>query len=348
MEAALAASWSGGAAAASVLQVGEAALIEIVKQLHEGNLDDPKLAAVLPANVDTEQQALSVLLDWLEPALVTLFGNACLGTAPEFPLQRRLLVGLLRINTIEVFSLVVLAALIVSDRTNSTSSAELPHLLDQPGFEVSLSAAVSIVSLRGGGQGWRQQQFKRWKVKCRQPHANLSERGGGGRATVGCRVCWGCAGPTLKGASRLLCNACKFAVYCSPDCQKKDWKFCHKRVCTPLRAHRCSLNVNHNEEEDGMGLEMGAMIASTYYKWKTGKSYWMPFTYGHDPFPHYRTNIDILDSLEQPRDSATTTLERTTTLESQSAALQAELHSLIARATSAVSRLANLSSSLSE
>ena len=31
------------------------------------------------------------------------------------------------------------------------------------------------------------------------------------------------------------CARCKVAYYCSKQCQKKDWKVCHKKVCTSLK-----------------------------------------------------------------------------------------------------------------
>lgn len=232
-----------------------------------------------------EQQSLNVLLEWLVSALTALFSNACLGSTHDSPEQKRLLMGLLRINSVEAFSVAVLAALIVSYRTYDYGNLSL--LMATPGFEDSVSAAVAIVSRPGGGHAWRQHQFGDWK---RDHLVPIFRNEKGSLATAGCRVCWGCAGPTLRGGSRLVCSQCKFAVFCSNACFKEDWKFCHKRVCKLLRAHRDSTR-------DGRHRSLEGMIASTYYKWKSGKGHWKPMVKG---FPHFQAFVDVLDSREQP------------------------------------------------
>jgi hypothetical protein len=49
---------------------------------------------------------------------------------------------------------------------------------------------------------------------------------------AGCLKCG--AASTKAGNSLLKCAKCKTVKYCSPDCQKKDWKK-HKQVCKQMQ-----------------------------------------------------------------------------------------------------------------
>ena len=49
-------------------------------------------------------------------------------------------------------------------------------------------------------------------------------------------ACFVCRAKTAKtGESLLKCSRCKIAQYCSADCQQRDWKAEHKRVCKQLQ-----------------------------------------------------------------------------------------------------------------
>ena len=57
--------------------------------------------------------------------------------------------------------------------------------------------------------------------------------------------CLGCFKPIT--GTPLLCSACGSVSYCSPACQKKNWKM-HKKVCKQLKAEREAARV-----ADGIG-----------------------------------------------------------------------------------------------
>ena len=52
--------------------------------------------------------------------------------------------------------------------------------------------------------------------------------------------CLGCFKPIT--GTPLLCSACGSVSYCSPACQKKNWKM-HKKVCKQLKAEREAARV---------------------------------------------------------------------------------------------------------
>ena len=49
------------------------------------------------------------------------------------------------------------------------------------------------------------------------------------------RCCAFCKQMATEGITLKKCSACKAVVYCSPQCQKKDWKAGHKQKCLTLR-----------------------------------------------------------------------------------------------------------------
>lgn len=49
------------------------------------------------------------------------------------------------------------------------------------------------------------------------------------------RCCAFCNQMATEGITLKKCSACKAVVYCSPQCQKKDWKAGHKQKCLTLR-----------------------------------------------------------------------------------------------------------------
>jgi hypothetical protein len=231
---------------------------------------------------DTEKVQFSVLVDWITPALTCLFTNSCSGVAPQSLEQRRLLKSLLAVNSAEAFAVSLLAALIVSYR--DYNYGQIPDMIAASEFEASVLAEVAITNVgTKGGHEWRNQNFGRYK----QDHLMkiFRNEGDGFIPDVGCRICWYCSGPTLKGAARFLCRCCKFTVYCGRECQKKDWKLCHKKICGHLKSHRAA----------STGREGESMVASAYYKWKSGTGIWKPHVCGQ---PHFQAMIDVLESLE--------------------------------------------------
>jgi hypothetical protein len=47
--------------------------------------------------------------------------------------------------------------------------------------------------------------------------------------------CFACGVKTAKEAEGLLkCGSCKFALYCSRECQRSDWKKGHRLICGHL------------------------------------------------------------------------------------------------------------------
>ncbi len=55
-----------------------------------------------------------------------------------------------------------------------------------------------------------------------------------GRTKAFGSVCVACRSAAVSGARILRCSACNRATYCSPGCQKKDWKL-HKLECPLLQ-----------------------------------------------------------------------------------------------------------------
>ena len=54
-----------------------------------------------------------------------------------------------------------------------------------------------------------------------------------GKGPIGktCNACQAPEGTTLK---HKICSACKQVFYCSPECQRADWKAGHKEQCKVL------------------------------------------------------------------------------------------------------------------
>ena len=71
------------------------------------------------------------------------------------------------------------------------------------------------------------------------PHLVLAGGPGGssecGGEGVPCCACCGVAAST-EGVSLRKCSACRWASYCSTDCQSRDWRFWHKPVCSTPAA----------------------------------------------------------------------------------------------------------------
>ena len=49
------------------------------------------------------------------------------------------------------------------------------------------------------------------------------------------RHCFCCGQMASEDVNLLKCGACKAVVYCTLECQKKDWKAGHKQKCHTLR-----------------------------------------------------------------------------------------------------------------
>ena len=235
------------------------------------------------AKQDAEGRGFEVLLNWIVPALNTLFHNACIGPAPDTPEQRRLLGALLRINDPEAFAVAVLAAHVVVFRNGLCGYEDLPEFLQMTDvFEALVrDSGVMIVSLRGGGPAWRRRQMGKWKTDnlmqlfSTPPHEMQRPRN---------LLCWNCSGPTLRGASRFRCGRCKMGIYCSPTCQRHDWQFCHKKICRHMKQQR-----KHSKAS----LDM---VANAYMKWKNGLEHWRPTVFGQ---PHFEAVLAVLDGLQQ-------------------------------------------------
>ena len=57
------------------------------------------------------------------------------------------------------------------------------------------------------------------------------------RLQQGCGAC-GVAPAAAAGGRLFACKGCRDVAYCSPDCQKRDWRERHKQECPALRAER--------------------------------------------------------------------------------------------------------------
>ena len=112
--------------AQELVQTAKIALLQILTQMRHGkqnvkqcHFDQATWNAANTGSGDPEQQSLHILIQWLTKAVPVLFvGIPCLGvttgTGTVIAEQKRLLLALLRINSAETMSVVVLAALISS------------------------------------------------------------------------------------------------------------------------------------------------------------------------------------------------------------------------------------------
>ena len=60
-------------------------------------------------------------------------------------------------------------------------------------------------------------------AKPKQPHPN----------GLLCKGCGADKASEWRGPGREFCSKCNLACYCSVDCQKRHWKWRHKRECRP-------------------------------------------------------------------------------------------------------------------
>lgn len=237
---------------------------------------------VVPKDHDHEQIMLSLLLSYLEVALDALFTFLCTDSAEH----KRLVAALLRIAGIEAACAAALAATIQLYRSGRYDN--LPAIFQQAEF-VGFCQRALIPAMRGGGPEWTKGQFSRWK----RDHLMAlyqSESNGPSATFDGCRVCWGCAGPTLdrkSGGRRLECTGCECAIFCSKECQKADWKANHKRLCPLLK--------NIGEEEGGMGKHGIVWAASTYYKWKRKMNNWKPMVMGQPSLQAFLAELEAIE-----------------------------------------------------
>ena len=63
------------------------------------------------------------------------------------------------------------------------------------------------------------------------PCSCLAEQRAAAKAAPRTDMCYYCRAQDSE-VKLLVCSRCKLAAYCSPDCQRKDWKF-HKTRCSP-------------------------------------------------------------------------------------------------------------------
>jgi len=77
------------------------------------------------------------------------------------------------------------------------------------------------------------------------------------------------------------CAGCKFARYCSRECQKQDWKRVHKQHCGSI-AQVCGQWANQKRAHCQMSY--GLLSEAEYEQWKTFLSRWCDPT---DPFKRF-------------------------------------------------------------
>ena len=73
-------------------------------------------------------------------------------------------------------------------------------------------------------------------------------------------ICFNCCGPGGKFEIEGRCSQCKLAVYCSKQCQKRDWKE-HKELCPIFKS----------AIEDQSERQSRDHIMNSYLKYKNGK-----------------------------------------------------------------------------
>lgn len=130
---------------------------------------------------------------------------------------------------------------------------------------------------------WRAKNFQRWKNdKLKPTYKNELEEKNFILSRGKCLVCWGCERAVFTcetGGGRLKCGKCKYAVYCSKDCQSRDSGLIHKKVCG-------SLEIIHNlgrQPDSPFAVCGNTFITSDYLKWKCGNPNWKSYCFGHGP-----------------------------------------------------------------
>ena len=63
------------------------------------------------------------------------------------------------------------------------------------------------------------------------------------------------------------CSACKFAHYCSDDCQRADWR-CHKRTCSPVGRADSAVARSADHAEQWIHTAYGFGDVYSFCLWK--------------------------------------------------------------------------------
>ena len=88
------------------------------------------------------------------------------------------------------------------------------------------------------------------------------------------------------------CAGCRFARYCSKECQKQDWKRVHKQHCCSI-AQVCGQWAN--QKRDHRQMSYGLLSTFEYEQWQTSLSRWCDPT---DPFKRFMLAVNIIEAGE--------------------------------------------------
>lgn len=91
-------------------------------------------------------------------------------------------------------------------------------------LEGVMGVVLNQLALQKGSSGERNRSPRAPRTQATQSQSQSQEES-----------CLKCGAATTKAGNPLLrCSKCKTVKYCSPDCQKKDWKK-HKQMCKQVQ-----------------------------------------------------------------------------------------------------------------